>query len=337
MAKTIVGLFDDFTAAMNTVPDLVSAGVRHEDISLVANDTQGEFANFRPGEESSAAVSGAGAGAAIGGLGGLLLGLGVLAVPGVGPILAAGPIATTLAGATIGAATGGLIGALNDIGVPEEEARYYVEGIRRGGTVLTVKAADDQVDRVTEIMRQHRAVDIEERIAQWRQGGEWGDASSAPAAPPTAATSDRTARPALDLDEGRVVLKEPSPTTSPTRSSPAPHAAAADTSVTKVNARYSPHGKQGQKYLAAGVKLSMRLWEEEQPGRPKPQTRRDYETVGYVIKGRAELSLEGQTVLLEPGDSWVVPRGATHSYRILEPFTAVEATSPPAEVHGRDE
>ena len=58
--------------------------------------------------------------------------------------------------------------------------------------------------------------------------------------------------------------------------------------------------------------------------------------VGYVIKGRAELTVEGQTVTLGPGDSWVVPRGAEHTYRILETFTAVEATHPPAHVHGRD-
>jgi quercetin dioxygenase-like cupin family protein len=92
----------------------------------------------------------------------------------------------------------------------------------------------------------------------------------------------------------------------------------------------------GQKYLASGKAVSMRLWEEE-PGDPKPETERDYETVGYVIAGRAKLHLEGQLVLLEAGDSWVVPKGARHAYRIVESFTAVEATSPPAQVHGRDE
>jgi quercetin dioxygenase-like cupin family protein len=110
-----------------------------------------------------------------------------------------------------------------------------------------------------------------------------------------------------------------------------------DTSVIKVNSQTSPKGKMGQKYLASGVKVSMRLWEAEQPGEPKPESKRDYETIGYVIQGRAELHLEGQMVLLEPGNSWVVPEGASHTYKILEPFTAVEATSPPAEVHGRDE
>lgn len=110
-----------------------------------------------------------------------------------------------------------------------------------------------------------------------------------------------------------------------------------DTSVTKVKSAFSPHGKMGQRYLAAGVHVSMRLWENEQPGVPKPLTTRDYETVGYVIQGRAELHLEGQKVLLEAGDSWVVPRGSSHTYQILEPFTAIEATSPPSVIHGRDD
>jgi len=110
-----------------------------------------------------------------------------------------------------------------------------------------------------------------------------------------------------------------------------------DTTVIKVNAQVSPEGEMGQKYLASGKKLSMRLWQDEQPSDPKPETQRSYETVGYVIQGRAELHIEGQMVLLEPGNSWVVPEGAMHTYKILEPFTAIEATAPPAQVHGRDE
>jgi quercetin dioxygenase-like cupin family protein len=81
----------------------------------------------------------------------------------------------------------------------------------------------------------------------------------------------------------------------------------------------------------------MRLWERERPDETKALTTRDYETVGFVIDGKAELHIGGQLVLLEKGDSWVVPKGAAHTYRILETFTAVEATSPPAQVHGRDE
>ena len=110
-----------------------------------------------------------------------------------------------------------------------------------------------------------------------------------------------------------------------------------DTTVKKVQSATSPTGAQGQLYLAAGKKLGMRLWDEAPSDGEKAPTRRDYETVGYVIAGRAELETEGQTVKLEPGDSWVVPAGAEHRYRIREPFQAVEATAPPARVHGRDE
>jgi len=108
-----------------------------------------------------------------------------------------------------------------------------------------------------------------------------------------------------------------------------------DATVKKVSSRTSPRGDMGQTYLTSGKRVSMRLWQHEEP-QPMPVTERDYETVGYVISGRAELDLEGQTVRLEPGDSWLVPAGARHTYRILEPFTAVEATAPPAQVHGRD-
>lgn len=111
----------------------------------------------------------------------------------------------------------------------------------------------------------------------------------------------------------------------------------ADTTVIKVDSSQSPRGELGQKYLASGKSLAMRLWEKEEPNDAKENVKRDYETVGYVISGRAELHIEGQMVLLEKGDSWVVPKGASHAYKILESFTAVEATHPPAHVHGRDD
>jgi len=109
-----------------------------------------------------------------------------------------------------------------------------------------------------------------------------------------------------------------------------------DSTITKVDSRHSPRGDMGQAYLASGKSIAMRLWREG-PGETAGETNRDYETVGYVINGRAELESEGQRVVLAPGDSWVVPRGAVHRYTILEPFVAVEATHPPAHVHGRDE
>jgi quercetin dioxygenase-like cupin family protein len=110
-----------------------------------------------------------------------------------------------------------------------------------------------------------------------------------------------------------------------------------DSTITKVDSAYSPVGKLGQKYLASGKSIGMRLWDEE-PGRQKESDEtREYETVGYVLEGSAELTLEGQTITLKAGDSWVVPKGSRHTYTIKEHFRAVEATSPPAHVHGRDE
>jgi quercetin dioxygenase-like cupin family protein len=91
----------------------------------------------------------------------------------------------------------------------------------------------------------------------------------------------------------------------------------------------------GQKYLASGKSLSMRLWEETPTDRKSPSTR-PYETVGYVIKGSADLILEGQRLNLREGDSWLVPAGAEHHYEIRSDFQAVEATSPPAFVESRD-
>jgi len=109
-----------------------------------------------------------------------------------------------------------------------------------------------------------------------------------------------------------------------------------DTTIKKVDAASSPRGEMGQKYLVSGKRVSMRLWDLQAGSEVKHTTSRDYETVGYVISGSAKLELEAQTLLLKAGDSWLVPAGATHQYTITESFKAIEATSPPAEVHGRD-
>jgi quercetin dioxygenase-like cupin family protein len=107
--------------------------------------------------------------------------------------------------------------------------------------------------------------------------------------------------------------------------------------VKKVEAATSPKGDLGQRYLVSGKLVSMRLWEEKPGNKTKAATKRDYETVGYVLSGRAKLELEGQTINLNPGDSWLVPAEASHRYTILETLTVVEATAPPARIHGRDE
>jgi mannose-6-phosphate isomerase-like protein (cupin superfamily) len=107
-----------------------------------------------------------------------------------------------------------------------------------------------------------------------------------------------------------------------------------DTTVKKIDSAHSPHGRMGELHLASGKAVAMRLWRLE--AGEGPETAREYETVGYVIAGRAELVVEGQSVRLEAGDSWLVPPYARHSYRILESFEAIEATSPPSFVHDRE-
>ena len=109
-----------------------------------------------------------------------------------------------------------------------------------------------------------------------------------------------------------------------------------DTTIKKVSSAHSPKGEMGQTYLVSGTRLSMRLWEEGPTDGMAPHAR-PYETVGYAIEGRAELHLGDQKVVLEPGDSWLVPEGAEHHYVIAERFKAVEATAPPARVDDRDD
>lgn len=177
MASTIVGLFDTFPAAQSAVQDLVSTGIPRDHISLTSSNTTGEHRlEGDTGAEhgthaGTGAATGAGIGAVVGGVGGVLASLGMLVIPGIGPILAAGPIMAALAGAGIGAVAGGLIGALVGLGIPEEHAHAYAEGVRRGGTLVTVAADDAQAGPVADILNRHGAVDIDTRAAEWRKRG----------------------------------------------------------------------------------------------------------------------------------------------------------------------
>jgi quercetin dioxygenase-like cupin family protein len=110
-----------------------------------------------------------------------------------------------------------------------------------------------------------------------------------------------------------------------------------DSTVMKVESEHSPVGKLGQKYLASGKSIAMRMWDETSGSQKEQNVARDYETVGFVLEGNATLELEGQTIKLKSGDSWVVPKGAKHTYHVEGHFKAVEATHPPAQVHSRDE
>lgn len=173
MPKTVIGIFDSRSEAQNVVQDLRANGFAREDISLLANNATGEYAQD-VGTTTADTAHGTGSGAMMGGVAGLVLGLAAFAIPGVGPIVAAGPLATALTGAGIGAVAGGVLGALINMGVPESEAQSYAEGIRRGGTLVAVRARDALADKAAQIMNNHGAIDIEHRAAEWQKTGWTG-------------------------------------------------------------------------------------------------------------------------------------------------------------------
>ena len=182
MTQTISALYDTHSDAISAVRELESAGIPASDISIVGNKTSSSYEQ----EVAKDAGTGAGVGAAIGATGGLLTGLGLLAIPGVGPVVAAGWLVATVtgaaAGAVVGGATGGLVGALTESGIPEEEAHFYAEGVRRGGTLVTARVKDtSQTAQVRSILHRHKYVDETQRTQQYQANG-WTafDASSQP-------------------------------------------------------------------------------------------------------------------------------------------------------------
>ena len=161
-----------------------SAGVPHSEISIVANNSDSWFKNEkvdrdRDGVDDRAegAGKGAGIGAGIGGTAGLLAGLGLLAIPGLGPVVAAGWLAATAVGAAAGAATGGIVGALTEAGVSAEDAHSYAEGVRRGGTLVSARVADTDRSRLDAILNES-AVNLRDRSAAWQKTG-WKSFDSA--------------------------------------------------------------------------------------------------------------------------------------------------------------
>lgn len=141
---TVVGLFQDQPSAERAIQRLRTAGFSEEQIGVAIRDRQQQEA-LTEGTGTQAAedaTRGAVGGGVVGGVIGLLAGVGALAIPGVGPIIAGGALASTLAGAGIGAAAGGLLGALVGMGVPEEDARHFEHGFQQGGILVTVQAGD---------------------------------------------------------------------------------------------------------------------------------------------------------------------------------------------------
>ncbi|CCV15406.1 hypothetical protein [Mesorhizobium sp. STM 4661] len=172
--KTVTGLFDNYDDASDAVGELQASGVPHSDISIVASNSTEWYDDGDSSKAAEDAAGGAGFGAVIGGAGGLLTGLGIMAIPGVGPVVAAGWLAATavgaLGGAVVGGAAGGIVGALTDSGVPEEDANVYAEGVRRGGTLVTAKVDEDLVANAERILGQTK-VNLDERRSEYQADG----------------------------------------------------------------------------------------------------------------------------------------------------------------------
>jgi uncharacterized membrane protein len=167
MTRSVTHLFDDYAQAKTAVTALERAGFSSSEISLVSRyRDDGTLA-----DNSSGTTKGATVGALAGGGTGLLAALGVIAIPGIGPLVAAGVLATTLVGMAGGTLVGGLVGALTDYGVNEKDAHVYSEGVRRGGSLVSVRADDARAAQAEQILNQQSPVDVESRRNHYAKAG----------------------------------------------------------------------------------------------------------------------------------------------------------------------
>jgi hypothetical protein len=207
MTVTISRLYDSYAQATEAVRNLETAGVPQSDISIVSNNSDNWYSEEtartptggtptidrdRDGVDDRAegAGKGAGVGATAGGLVGLLTGLGLIAIPGVGPVVAAGWLVAMAAGAAVGGTAGGIIGALTQAGTSEEDAYVYAEGVRRGGTLVSARVPDGERSRYEEILNRS-SVNLRDRGEAWRKAG-WQKFD--PNAPPYTADEIRKER-----------------------------------------------------------------------------------------------------------------------------------------------
>lgn len=179
--QTLVALYHNFDDAQSAVDALVRGGVDRTKISLVANNTTGEYSDYvgnadYDSEDAVNAEQGAAFGAASGGIIGALVGLGALAIPGIGPVIAAGPLIAALTGGAVGALagapTGGLVaGLIKTHHMDADDAELYAEGVRRGEALLTVQVDDSQVSQTRDVLNQYNPTDVHGEASNWRSEG----------------------------------------------------------------------------------------------------------------------------------------------------------------------
>jgi len=170
MIKTVVASFTDANGATRGARELRQSGFMADDIDVIVHDSPARRDAISDAK-TEAAASGAVTGGAVGGVAGIAASLVGLAVPGLGPLLATGPIVTALAGAGAGAAAGGLIGALAEAGVDKTEAELHAESLRRGGSLISVRTDEARAEEAAWCLRRAGAVDIRQRAKQWRASG----------------------------------------------------------------------------------------------------------------------------------------------------------------------
>jgi hypothetical protein len=180
--STVIAMFASRAQAENAIDALTAAGYSRDQISIVAGDhrkADDASPNIGPIEEVGGGMT-SGTGAALGGLAGFLGGIVALAIPGIGPIIAAGPLAAGIMGAGLGAAAGGVTGALAGHGIPESEASRYSEAIGRGRVLVTLQTDAENVDDAASLLDRYGAVDIDEPADSVLASSEVRRTSSAP-------------------------------------------------------------------------------------------------------------------------------------------------------------
>ncbi len=197
--RTVTHLYNSYDDAVNVVRALEAHGIAHDRISLVANSQSSGAAAGTTGttgprlgtgdpdsvapttDEGAGTATGASLGTVLGGGAGLLAGIGALAIPGVGPVVAAGWLVATLTGAGVGAGAGGLLGMLTGAGVHENDAHVYSEGVRRGGTLVSVQADDADAAQIESVMNGQGSVNTNSLRASYQAEGWDKHDTSAPA------------------------------------------------------------------------------------------------------------------------------------------------------------
>jgi len=268
--------------AQGAVKDFLNHRFPPDKVSIITTDSRGEFmrqpVQSEPGNNAgTGAATGAVSGAVVGGIFGLLVGVGVLLIPGVG-LFAAGPVVAALAGAGVGAVGGGILGALIGLGIPKDQVATYAEAIRRGGCLVAVEVNELDLSRANDILKGHHAVDVHQRSAYYHSQGFTNYDPSAPAYTPDQITEERARLRAMN-------------TNAPPVSYPS------DVAQTRYNAIPSNHGLTYQQWEPAyqfGWQLAQnpqftsytqsentfrQMWEQSNPG--TYATYRDAISAGY--------------------------------------------------------